>query len=666
MLIEALILAVGIHLSLKKFQRRTTENSNASKEAQPADTSLVPIPLSRSEVEANHNFRISWGLIVTTSTAALLASPLLTFLNVIGLFYLHITLFKKALAAIFIERKARIEVIDFIAFLTAISLRYYVLSAIGATMYYGAEKLKLLTEHKSKQSIVDVFGQHQAFVWVVRGETEVQIPFESLTVDDIVVVNAGEIIPADGIVVKGIASVDQHLLTGEAQLLEKTVGEKVFAVTVVLSGTLRIQVEKTGQETIAAKMGEVLQNTSEFINFVESKGQEIADKSVVPYLLLSLGAYPLVGFEGTTALLYSDFFVNMRLMTPIGMLNFLHTASQEGILIKDGRSLELLRDIDTVIFDKTGTLTLEQPQVHAIYPVHDFEENQLLLYAALAEYRQTHPIAKAILQAAADRHVSITLLSEAAHYKIGYGITVRIKQQLIQVGSERFMEMEGIDIPAEFSRHDLFDRESGHTWVYVAVDRRLAGVIELQSTLRPEVKEIIQLLKQRNLSVYIISGDHSKPTQTIANLLGVDHYFAEVLPKRKAELVEHLQAQGKRVCFVGDGINDAIALKKANVSISLRGATTVATDSAQIVLMDESLKKLPTVFEIGHRFQDNLHHLLTAVVVPSLLGIGGVFFASFRIPVIMALYSVSTISGILVAMLPRSITKTEEHKSTES
>ena len=223
-------------------------------------------------------------------------------------------------------------------------------------------------------------------------------------------------------------------------------------------------------------------------------------------------------------------------------------------------------------------------------------ENELLTFAAAAEllcplgYKQTHPIALAIRQEASNRELNLPSVHES-EVEVGYGLKVRVDfrangEKLIRIGSGRFMEMEGIGLPAGYEKMEEESHAQGHSLVYVAINDQLGGAIELVPTIRPEAKAIITSLRQRNISIVIISGDHEKPTQKLAEELGIDNYFAETLPENKASLIANLQEEGRKVCFVGDGINDGVALKKANVSISLRGASTVATDTAGIILMD--------------------------------------------------------------------------------
>jgi len=339
----------------------------------------------------------------------------------------------------------------------------------------------------------------------------------------------------------------------------------------------------------------------------------------------------------------------LRVVSPLGMLNFLAQAAHQGILIKDGRALELLEQIDTVVFDKTGTLTLERPQVVQLYTWHGRGKQELLTLAAAAEARQSHPIAKAILQAAQEQQLPLPTIEEA-RYEVGYGIKVNVDHQTVHVGSLRFMDLAGIPIADEVQALQTAGHDQGSTFVYVAVDGQVEGAIELQATLRPEAKTIIQQLKARKLDLYIISGDHREPTRRLAQELGIEHYFAEVLPEQKAQIVAQLQAEGRAVCFVGDGINDAIALKQAHTSISLRGASTAATDTAQMILTDESIQQLDTVFDLAHRFAANQRIGYLTTFGPGVLCLGGIFFFKFQILSAMICYNISLVAGLTNAL----------------
>ena len=585
------------------------------------------------------------------AAAGALVFPPFALLSVPVSIYAGLPIFQIAYQSLFKERKLKVAVLDSIAIMSGLVTGYYFVTAFAGFIYYVAAKLLSKTRNNTRKTLINVFAEQPRFVWLLKNGTELEIPLSDLCRDDIIVVNAGEIIPVDGMITEGMAAIDQHALTGEAQPDEKGVGDKVLAATIVLTGRIYIQVEKTGSETIAAQIGEILNSTSEFELSLQTRGEQMADKTVLPMLATSTLALLTLGAYSSVAVLSANFAEVIRVTTPIGMLNFLNLASKDSILIKDGRSLELLNQVDTVVFDKTGTLTLEQPHLGNIYTCNGVKENDLLTYAAAAEYKQSHPIAKAILQAANERTFNLPEIDDS-QYEIGYGIKVKITEQLIRVGSIRFMEMEGIAIPAEIHKLQQSSHEQGYSTIFVAIDQQLGGMLELQPTIRPEAKHIIRQLRQRNLSIYIISGDHEHPTKQLAEELGIDHYFANTLPQDKANKIEQLQKEGKSVCFVGDGINDSIALKKANVSISLRGASTAATDTAQVILMDQTLTKLDHLFELAQHFDKNQKTGLATTFVPSVLCVGGIFFLHFGIFSAIMFYNISAIAGIGNALLP--------------
>ncbi|MCB0096943.1 MAG: heavy metal translocating P-type ATPase, partial [Caldilineaceae bacterium] len=480
---------------------------------------------------------------------------------------------------------------------------------------------------------------------------EVEAPFAQLQVGDQLMIYAGQTVPVDGTILEGIATIDQHALTGEAQPAEKEEGDPVFASTVVLAGKIRIQVEKAGAESVAAQIGHILNNTVGYQLAIESKGLQLVNRMALPTLLLAGMAWPLVGYEAMVAILGASIGMNIRITGPIAMLNFLNIASNHAILVKDGRSLELLHTVDTVVFDKTGTLTVEQPHVTHIHVCDQIDANEVLAYAAAAEYHQTHPIAKAILQAANERGLPLPKIDQA-RYEMGYGIKVQVVEHTVRVGSDRYMRLEEIIIPEEIVTLQEVCQAQGHSLVMVAINERLVGAIELQPTIRPEAKQVIAELRQKNLELVIISGDQEEPTRRLAQELGIDRYFANTLPENKAALVDQLQREGRSVCFVGDGINDSIALRYAKVSISLSGATTAATDTAQIVLMDESLCQLPFLFNLGHEFDTTMKAGFASAIVPGICIISGAYLVHLGIAASLAIWNLSLFTGMGIAWSP--------------
>ncbi|EDN69967.1 cation-transporting ATPase [Beggiatoa sp. PS] len=401
-------------------------------------------------------------------------------------------------------------------------------------------------------------------MWVLKDQVEMEMPIEAIHVNDIVVINTGEAVPIDGIITEGVAMVDQHALTGESQPSEKGVDDRVFAYTSVVSGRICIKVEKTGKNTTISKIDDILNQTVDFKSTAQLKAEKWSDKIATPMLGIGVFALPILGAINTSAILNTTFGDRLRIVAPVGILNHINLAFHQGILIKDGRAMESLSQVDTVLFDKTGTLTEEEPQVGKIILCSgDYKENDLLMYTAAAEGKLTHPIAKALFNRAKELNLNLPNI-EDSQYQIGLGITVSMEDKTIKVGSHRFMTMAGIAIPEKIEKAMLDSHGNGHSLIIVAINNEIKGAIEIQPSVRFEVKQIISGLRQRGIKyIAIVSGDHKQPTQKLAKSLGMDNYFYDILPEKKAQIVEQLQKEGKVVCFVGDGINDAIAIKKS-------------------------------------------------------------------------------------------------------
>jgi Cu2+-exporting ATPase len=485
-------------------------------------------------------------------------------------------------------------------------------------------------EDSSQGRLVNVFSSHPEQVYVVQDGVELQIPFHGLQVGNQIKVNAGEVIPVDGRILEGIGQIDQHILTGESQPMDKEVGDKVFASTLLLSGRLTIEVITAGEDTVAAKISQVLNETKSYKDTVILRGRKIADNFIPVKLGIAAAAVPMLGPNAGLAIMFADLGGGLGISGSMSVMTYLQILARQQILIKDGRVFESLRDVDTVIFDKTGTLTEEQPTLRHIHAIDEFTEREVLRLAAAAEYRQPHPIARAIIARAKAEQLDIPVPEETS-YEVGYGIKVGIEGQMVRVGSARFLQREAIALPDSISTIQQQSEADSHSLIYVAIDNQLAGLLEMEPTIRPEAHEMVEMLKQRGMDVYIISGDHETPTRSMARKLGVEHYFAETLPENKADLVKQLRDEGRFVCFVGDGINDAIALKAAQVSVSLKGASTAATDTAQIIFMDGTLKNLLPLFELVDEFEGTMRRNKVVAFAPGIMAISGVFFLHFGV-----------------------------------
>lgn len=565
---------------------------------------------------------------VTAAVGVLLFYPVLLLTTPVVV-YLWRDAFKGAYQALVKDHHVTVDVLYALTTVLMITTNYLFLMAAVAALYCFSRVLLIKTQDHARASLSSTFGLEEREVWLVKEGVEVAMPLEQLEVGDIVVVRAGDVIPVDGYITEGVASVDQHMLTGEAQPVEKTAEDYVFATTILLTGKIYIRVDRTGQDTTAGQIVDILHQTVDYRTALVSRGQVLNDRLALPVLLLGGLALFTVGATGAMAVFNANMFMSILIVGPLCMLNFLNLTAKNNMLVKDGRALEQLSHVDTVVFDKTGTLTREQPYVGEVHTFAEYDEDDILTYAAAAEYHQTHPIAIAIVEKARALQLVLPEMQQA-EYKVGYGISVVVDYATVHVGSMRFMAMEDISLPADLQPILDHAQNEGNSVVMVAMNHRLVGAIELQATIRSEVRRVIAQLRERGISTLcIISGDHETPTKRLAQTLGMDSYFAETLPQDKAVIIEQLQAQGKVVCYVGDGINDAIALKKAQVSVSLRGASTAATDTAQVVLLDEGLGRLGDLFTIADDFNKTLTTSFVLSIAPGVLNIFGAFFLHF-------------------------------------
>ena len=543
--------------------------------------------------------------------------------------YLWRDAFTGAYKALFKDHRVTVDVLYSLTTILMITTNYLFLMTTVAALYCLSRVMLIKTQDHARANLSSTFGFEQRHVWLVKDDVEVAMPLEQLEIGDIVAAHAGDIIPVDGYVTEGTALVDQHMLTGEAQPVEKTAGDYVFATTILLTGKISIRVDKTGRDTTAGQIVDILHQTVDYRTALVSRGQVLNDRLALPVLLLGGLALLTVGPAGAMAVFNANMFMSILIVGPLCMLNFLNRTAQNNMLVKDGRALEQLSHVDTVVFDKTGTLTREQPYVGKVHTFGEYDEDDILAYAAAAEDRQTHPIAKAILDAARAHQLLLPEMDQA-EYKVGYGISVVIDYATVHVGSMRFMAMEDIPLPSDLERVLAHAQNEGNSVVMVAINRRLVGAIELQATIRSEAKGVIAQLRRRGITTFcIISGDHETPTQRLAQAVGVDRYFVDTLPQDKAGIIKQLQAQGHVVCYVGDGVNEALACQQAQVAVSLRGASTAVTDTAHVVMLDEGLGRLGDLFAIAADCNKTLTTSFVLAIVPGGINIVGAFFWHF-------------------------------------
>ena len=610
----------------------------------------------------DHDLAICTGSIGVAALAQFSMPPLIPVAA--GIFaFTSMPSFRNAYRVLKERRTVGVDFLDSVVVVGCLATLQVFPGAILAWCLSFGRTLVQKTEDRSKKMLLSAFGKQPQVVWLLREGMEVEVSLEHLVPGDRVIVHTGDMVPVDGHIVEGLAMIDQQMLTGESQPAEKGVGEKVFASTILVGGKILVEVDRAGSETASAKISQILNDTAGYKLASQHSGERLADQAVIPTLMAGALAYSTLGPQAAVAAMNSDLGTGIRMAAPLAMLSTLNLCAQKGILVKDGRAMELMNEVDTVLFDKTGTLTRERPEVGAIHAIAPYGEVEVLRFAAAAEQKFHHPIAAAILHKAEELGLTLPPPDDT-QYQLGFGIEVSIEGQVIHVGSRRFMDMEAIEIPAHLEA--LFEAAhlEGFSMVLVAIERKLAGVLELRASLRPEVGDLVKGLRARGIRhIAIISGDHEAPTRKLAESLGMDRYFAEVLPQDKAAHVEALQKEGRVVLFVGDGINDSIALKKANVSISLSGATSIATDTAHIVFMEQGLTKLCELMDLASSMKRNVRNSWIMIVVPNVLCVAGVFFMGFGVATSVVTNNVSALLALGNGLLPlRKVARIESER----
>ncbi|MEM7531806.1 MAG: heavy metal translocating P-type ATPase [Chloroflexota bacterium] len=647
---------------------------------------------STSDVERAIDYKLFLYVVsLVASLVGLLFNPALLMLSLPIILYVSKDIVLSAYEGLVEERRINVDALAVILLGAMLYQGYFVVANVHIFIYLINRKLLSRTKRKSSAKLISIFQEQPQFVWVLPTNDpdqlgrlgtgdERQVAFDSLKKGDLVLVNAGESVPVDGKVVAGLGLIDQHMLTGESQPVEKGVDAQVFALTVVLSGKLIVVVEQAGEETAAAQIAEILNQTVNIKTGVQLWSERITNYTVVPTLAVAGAIWPMLGVESAMVLLNSHFRYRLNITSSTGVLAFLNLAAQKGLLIKDGRVFERLNQVDTIIFDKTGTLTEAQPYVSQIHTCSNYDAQTILQFTATVEQKQDHPIAKAILQAAMAQGLPLLTMDEST-YHVGFGLTAWLYDGTVDerpcarykllVGSGRFIQSEGLHLPEPIHQAQQEAFTQGHSLVIVAIERESArqesstelqaatdsvevvGAIELQSTLRPDAQPVVQTLRKQYLNAaYIISGDQETPTQKLAQQIGVDQYFAETLPEDKAEVIKQLQKAGRTVCYVGDGLNDSIALKQADVSISLRGASTIATDTAQVILTDVRLENLVTLFALARKYRTNSRTIFASILVPSIVNIGAGLFFDLSLLYSVLLTAFSGVLGFTNALAP--------------
>ncbi|APB34854.1 heavy metal translocating P-type ATPase [Gloeomargarita lithophora Alchichica-D10] len=467
-------------------------------------------------------------------------------------------------------------------------------------------------------------------VRVERGGQEQLLSLVAVCQGDVVVLTYGDRIPVDGTVVRGEGFVDNQNLSGEVRLQPCQPGSTVYASGLVVRGQLWVRAEKTGQDTRMGRALTLLKEAPQYDSRVSDYAEQVGEWTITPVLFLSGILFTLTGnWHQALALLQLDFGTGVKLASATAILTAVRQAAQYGLYIRSGRALEMLAQIQAVAFDKTGTLTQGRAQVFDVY-LTDVDSNTfaLLELATALSKGSVHPASLAIVEYGEDFGIEPAQVA-TVEVLPGKGMQANWEGEVVRVGSGRWVRGEGVDTEVVSQMHPEL-KAAGYSLVYVAKGERLLGVVALTNPLRPEAEPAVQALQDMGLTAYVLTGDLLPAAQITANRLGIppERVYAEVLPDQKVAVVAELEAEGQRLAYVGEGINDAPALAYASVSIALKGGSSLAADTADVVLTQDDLRSLVYGIQIARETMGVIYQNLGLVVVPNLsIVLGGVFFA---------------------------------------
>lgn len=523
--------------------------------------------------------------------------------------------------------------------------------------------LEARSKGKTSEAIKKLMGLAPKTAVLIREGKEVIVPIEEVVPGDIVAVKPGEKLPVDGTIIEGNTAIDEAMLTGESVPVEKGIGSPVIGASINKSGYIKYKATKVGSETALAQIVRLVEEAQGSKAPIAKLADVISGyfvPTVIALAVVAAGAWLLAGESFTFAL---TIFISvlviacpcaLGLATPTAIMVGTGKGAENGILIKGGEALEMAHQINTVVFDKTGTLTEGKPVVTDLIS-YGMAQEELLLLAASGEVGSEHPLGQAIVNEGKKQQL---LFKEISDFKAitGHGIAVTLEGRKLLIGNQKLLTDSGINWQqAEEKAHEL--AEQGKTPMFVAVEGQLAGIIGVADTLKPESKQAIKRLHEMGIKVAMITGDNERTARAIAKEAGIDQILAEVLPDEKAKMIDQLQQEGLKVAMVGDGINDAPALAKADLGIAIGSGTDVAIESADIVLMKSNLMDVITALKLSHATIRNIKQNLfwafgyNTLGIPVAMGVLHLFGGPLLNPMIaaaaMSLSSVSVVTNAL-------------------
>ena len=508
-----------------------------------------------------------------------------------------------------LSRKLEVEVLDALSIGVSILRGDY--GTAGSVMFLL--NLGSLLEEWTRKKSLDDLARSMALnvdkVWVRSQGTEVLVPLTKVRSGDEVVVRSGNMIPLDGTVLEGEAMVNQAALTGESMPVRKVEGSTIYAGTVVEEGECVFVAKAEGGSNRYDKIVAMIEESEKLKSSTENRALALADR-LVPWCLGATGVTYLLTRNVTRAIscLMVDFSCALKLSMPLAVLSAMRECGSYHITVKGGKYLEALSKADTIVFDKTGTLTRATPQVVEVVPFSGCEEREVLQLAACLEEHFPHSMANAVVRAARERGISHEEMHSEVEYIVAHGIASRVGNERVVIGSYHFVfEDEKCTVPAaEQEKFDTLKPEYSH--LYMAASGQLVGVICIADPLRPEAAQVLNSLRALGIkNTVMMTGDSERTAAAIAKQVGVDHFFAEVLPEDKASFVQQAKAEGHTVVMIGDGINDSPALSAADIGIAINSGAAIAREIADVTIKADSLEELVALKAIANTMQKRVH-----------------------------------------------------------
>lgn len=541
---------------------------------------------------------------------------------------------------------------------------YYETAGVIITLILLGKYLEAVSKGKTSEAIKKLMGLTPKTAIVVQDGKEVETPIDEVEMGDILLAKPGDKIPVDGIVLEGYTSIDESMLTGESMPVDKKVGDKVFAASINKNGVIRFEATKVGSDTALAQIIKLVED-AQGSKAPIAQMADIVSGYFVPIVCVIAVIAAVAWFIGTGNVQFSlTIFISvlviacpcaLGLATPTAIMVGTGKGAEYGILIKGGEALETAHKINTIVFDKTGTITEGKPEVTDVITAGDTTHNQLLQITASAEKGSEHPLGEAIVRGAEKEKLEFLKVN---HFNAipGHGIEVEVNGIEALIGNRKLMDDRNISIE-ELEEHSDRLADEGKTPMYIAINNRLAGVIAVADVVKKNSALAINKLHEMGIEVVMITGDNKKTAAAIAKQVGIDRVLAEVLPQDKSEEVKKLQAEGKKVAMVGDGINDAPALVQADVGIAIGSGTDVAIESADIVLMKSDLMDVPTAIYLSKSTIRNIKQNLFWAFAYNTAGIplaAGLFYL-FGGPLLNPIFAAAAMSLSSVSVVANAL-----------